>query len=499
MPVSIVSKNQAQQSGQSEEDSPKYRVMPHNEEAEQALLGAILVNNKAYEKVADFLRDDHFFNPVHARIYRACEALIDRAQIANPITLKTYFESDGDLEAVGGADYLADLAAGMITIINADDYGKTIYDLYLRRQLIELGEEITHTAYDSDIDHGPHDQIEQAESQLFGMVEHGDARRGFVHFKSSLAEAIDHAEAAFNRDSHVSGVTTGLTDLDKKLGGMHSSDLLILAGRPSMGKTALATTIAFNSARAYMKSDGQEGGKVAFFSLEMSSDQLATRILSAQSRVESDRIRRGDIRSDDFKRFVSVANELSTLPFFIDDTPALSISAIRTRARRLKRKHGLDLLVVDYLQLLRGSKRAGDNRVQEISEISQGLKAIAKELDIPVLALSQLSRAVEQRENKRPLLSDLRESGSIEQDADVVAFVYRDEYYLSREEPKQKPDESDDSFNERYERWRQLHEESFNKAECIIAKQRHGPIGTVELFFNGKYTQFDDLDTIHSA
>jgi replicative DNA helicase len=248
-----------------------------------------------------------------------------------------------------------------------------------------------------------------------------------------------------------------------------------------------------------MKSDGQEGGKVAFFSLEMSSDQLATRILSAQSRVESDRIRRGDIRSDDFKRFVSVANELSTLPFFIDDTPALSISAIRTRARRLKRKHGLDLLVVDYLQLLRGSKRAGDNRVQEISEISQGLKAIAKELDIPVLALSQLSRAVEQRENKRPLLSDLRESGSIEQDADVVAFVYRDEYYLSREEPKQKPDESDDSFNERYERWRQLHEESFNKAECIIAKQRHGPIGTVELFFNGKYTQFDDLDTIHSA
>ncbi|MFO1061329.1 MAG: replicative DNA helicase [Dongiaceae bacterium] len=477
------------------------RIPPHNYEAEQALLGAVLANNLVFDKVNEFLRPEHFADAVHGRIYDAIGKLIQRGQIANVLTLKNLFDQDEALAEVGGAQYLARLANSVVTIINAEDYGHAIHDLYLRRELINLGEEIVNDAFVHDLERSAVDQIEQAEQQLYNLAEIGQTESGLQALSVAMATAITVAENAYKRDSQVTGVTTGLDDVDKKLGGLHPSDLVILAGRPSMGKTALATNIAFNAARAYKEVRDptgtvrvKEGAKVAFFSLEMSAEQLATRILAERTEISSDRIRRGEVRESDFPRFVAAAQELHRLPFFIDDTPALSVAALRTRARRLKRQHGLGLIVIDYLQLMRPSGQSrSDSRVQEVSEITRGLKAIAKELDVPVLALSQLSRAVEQREDKRPQLADLRESGSIEQDADVVMFVFREQYYLERAEPKQREDETPDKFNDRHDRWMERCTRANNVAEVNIAKQRHGPIGTVELFFDGTVTRFGNL------
>lgn len=472
-----------------------YRVMPHNEEVEQALLGALLVNNKSLEKVSEFLRAEHFYNPVHGRIYDAITKFIERGQDASPITLKNFFEKDADLSHVGGGQYLSDLAGNVISVVNVADYGQTVYELHLRRALVALGEDVVNDAYDHNVDLNAGQQIEQTERRLFDLATAGDFKGGFVAFRESLTRAIQQAQLAYQREGQVTGVITGLADLDKKLGGLQNSDLVILAGRPSMGKSALATNIAFNAARAYLKSHSKEGAVVGFFSLEMSAEQLATRVLADLSGVASDKIRRGEVKDTDFHKFVEASQELSQVPLFFDDTAALTLSAIRTRARRLHRQHKLGMIVIDYLQLIQGSGRNNnsDNRVQEISEITRGLKAIAKELQVPVLALSQLSRAVEQRDNKRPQLSDLRESGSIEQDADVVMFVYREEYYLERDEPGRKPEENDEKFNQRYADWRKRMEESHNVAECIIAKQRHGPIGTIKLHFEGEFTRFTDL------
>jgi len=475
------------------------RQLPHNIEAEQAVLGALLIDNRAVEKVSEFLKPEHFYLPAHARIYEAVTKLVERGQLATPVTLKAAFESDPDLAQQGGAAYLADLAASVVAIFDVADYGRTIFELYLRRQLIALGEDVVNSAHEHDLDTPAADQIEAAERKLFELATTGESGTGFVAFAKSLARAIDTAEAAYRRESHVTGVTTGLIDLNRKLGGLQPSDLVILAGRPSMGKTALATNIAFNAAQAWVDSKGKEGAMVAFFSLEMSAEQLATRILSEVSEVPSEKIRKGEVRDVEFRRFVEASRKLASVPLYIDDTPALAIAQVRTRARRLKRQAGLGMIVVDYLQLLRGSGsgRAAESRVLEISEITRGLKAIAKELSVPVLALSQLSRAVEQREDKRPQLADLRESGSIEQDADVVMFVFREEYYVERDIPSMLKDESQDKFNDRYARWQERLKNVHQVAEVIIGKQRHGPIGTVKLHFDGQFTRFGDLDTHH--
>ncbi|MBI5162307.1 MAG: replicative DNA helicase [Magnetospirillum sp.] len=476
------------------------RTPPHNLEAEQALLGAILLNNRAYERVSEYLRPEHFAEPVHGRIFTACGRLIDRGQIANPVTLKTVFEADGALSEIGGAQYLVDLANAVVSIIDAGDYGRLVHDLHLRRALIALGTDVVNQAYEPSLDASAMEQIGKAEGQLYELATTGQTEGGFETFATVLKEAVNQAEAAHKRQGKLSGVPTGLVDIDKKLGGLHGSDLLILAGRPSMGKTALATNIAFNAAHLYREETdalGQkkavDGAITAFFSLEMSAEQLATRILAEQAEIASHKIRQGEMSNDEFERLAISAQELHRLPLFIDDTPALSISAVRTRSRRLKRQHGLGLIVIDYLQLLRGSGNTGDNRVQEVSEITRGLKALAKELEVPVIALSQLSRAVEQREDKRPQLADLRESGSIEQDADVVMFVFREQYYLERAEPGRRPDEAEDKFNDRHAKWQERCEEVWNTAEVIIAKQRHGPVGTVRLSFHGEFTKFGNL------
>ena len=478
---------------QDKETSLHYRMLPNNLEAEQGLLGALLVDNRSLENVTDFLRPDHFFVPAHSRIFEAIVTLNERGQNATPVTLKNYFEKDEDLKEVGGAAYLADLAGSIVSVVNVTDYARTIYDLHLRRSLITVGEEMVNDSYDHNFEADATDTINKAEAKLFELAESGDIKAGFVTLRDSVITAIDLAEKAFKTDGHVTGVTTGLVDMDKKLGGLQNSDLLILAGRPSMGKTALATNIAFNAAKAYAASGGEEGAITGFFSLEMSADQLATRILADESGISSDAIRKGNIKQDDFRRFVEASQKLSQVPLYIDDTPALTIGAVRTRARRLKRQHGLGMLVIDYLQLLRGngSRQSMENRVNEVSEITRGLKAIAKELEIPVVALSQLSRQVEQREDKRPQLSDLRESGSIEQDADVVMFVYREEYYLSRTEPE--------PGTEKHLQWQESMERAHNIGECIVAKQRHGPIGTVRMHFNPDLTRFSDLDPHESS
>jgi replicative DNA helicase len=480
-----------------------YRSPPHNIEAEQALLGAILFNNAAYHRVSEFLLAEHFAQGVHGRIYAAIAKLIERGQIANPVTLKSLFDQDEALAEIGGAQYLARLSTSVVTIINAADYGRTIHDLYLRRQLIGIGEDTVNDAYSHDLERDARVQIETTEKKLFDLATSGQAEGGFRAFNQALTEAIVMAEAAFKRGGRTTGVSTGFNDLDKLLGGLHPSDLVILAGRPSMGKTALATNIGFNAAKAYRTGRGpdgrplvEDGAVIGFFSLEMSAEQLATRVLSEESRVASDRIRRGEVSHDDFDRFVQASQKLASVPLFIDDTPALTITGLRTRARRLMRQQGLGLIIVDYLQLLRGGNEGGrgsENRVQEISEITRGLKALAKELNVPVLALSQLSRAVENRDDKRPQLADLRESGSIEQDADVVMFVFREEYYLSRGEPMRRPEESDDKFNERYEHWHKRLAEVSGTGEVLIAKQRHGPIGKVTLRFDGETTRFDNF------
>ena len=478
----------------------RLREPPHNFEAEQALLGAILINNAAYQRVAEFLRPEHFADPLHGKLFDSLSRLIERGQVVSAVTLKTYVEQDEDMKAAGGAAYLARLAAASVHVIDATAFGQAVHDLYLRRQLIDLGEGVVNGAFGGDVDETALNQIEIAEKKLYDLASSGQTEGGFKPFRVALTEATVAAEAAYHRVGQLTGVASGLFQLDQLLGGLHRSDLIILAGRPSMGKTALATNIAFNAARAYReeivegKPKAVDGAVVGFFSLEMSSEQLATRMLAEQAEVPSEKIRKGELISSDFDRVLSVSHELEHLNFFIDDTPALSIAALRTRARRLKRTHGLGLLVVDYLQLLSPSgKNRQDNRVQEVSGITRGLKTLAKELDVPVLALSQLSRAVEQREDKRPQLADLRESGSIEQDADVVMFVYREEYYLTRSEPTRRAEESDQRFNERHEGWRQRCEQTYGKAEVIVAKQRHGPTGIVRLSFEGQFTKFGNL------
>ena len=476
------------------------RTPPHNDEAEMALLGALLQNNKSFEKVSEFLRPEHFANRIHGRLYEAMRHLLEQGRPADQITLRQYFESDGDLQEVGGWPYIMQISHSVVSIINAGDYGKTIHDLYLRRELISLGEEMVNQAFSGDLDSDAKAQIESAEHHLFNLAETGDIEGGFKFFKDALAATLRLAEAAHRRAGGLAGLTSGFTDMDKMLGGLHPSDLVILAARPSMGKTALATNIAFNAARAEMVPfDGDESaGKptskrnvIAFFSLEMSAEQLATRILAEVTNIPSERIRKGELSSDEFERLVIGTQEIERLSLFIDDTPALSVSALRTRARRLKRQHGLSLIVVDYLQLMRGTSDA-ENRVQEISEITRGLKAIAKELHVPLVALSQLSRAVENREDKRPQLADLRESGTIEQDADVVMFIFREQYYLERAEPMQRPEETVEKWQERHDRWRVRCEEVYNLAEVLIAKQRHGPVGKLTLQFEGATTKFSN-------
>jgi replicative DNA helicase len=482
-----------------------FRTQPHNIEAEQALLGAILINNEAYHRVAEFLRPEHFYEPVHARIFEAMVRLIESGRLADHLTLKVAFDEDEALRELDGARYLARLARAAETILNAGDYGRLLHDLGLKRGLIHVGEELVNKAYDPSLPESGREQIETAEQQLFRLAQEGEFEGGFRDFPAVLTSTITMVEAAYHKDSRVTGVPSGLIDLDDKLGGLQASDLVILAGRPSMGKTALAVTVAANAAASKAvgtEAQGLPDGRyaVGLFSLEMSAEQLAMRLLSAQADLSSDDLRRGKLRDADFKRVVQASQDLAARALFIDDTPALSVAALRTRARRLKRRHGLSLLVVDYLQLVRPvTSSAQTNRVQEIAEITQGLKAIAKELNIPVLALSQLSRAVEQREDKRPQLSDLRESGAIEQDADVVMFVYRDEYYLERGEPQQRPGQSDDKYQEEHQKWVERYQKSQGIADLMIAKQRNGPIGSIKLAFDaarGRFSNFEFRDLI---
>ena len=482
------------------------RLPPSNLQAEQALLGALLANNKAYERVSEFLIPEHFADPIHGRIFASIARRVDAGQLADAITLKAEFEHSGILDEVGGTAYLAQLLTAMVGIINAGEYGKAIHDAWLRRQLIDIGETVVNNAFGAEPELDGAGQVEFAEQTLFDLAAKGGSERAMVSFERALSQASDGAERAFHRSGGVSGLSTGLRDLDKKTGGLHPSDLVIVAGRPGMGKTALATKIAFGAAQA-LKAEARAVDpnavakqQVVIFSLEMSADQLATRLLAEESRISGDRIRRGEIGQKEFDKFVQVSRDLQGLPLHIDDTAAISLSALRTRCRRLKRTSGLALIVVDYLQLMRptaGTKP--ENRVQEISMITQGLKAIAKELSVPVIALSQLSRAVESREDKRPQLSDLRESGSIEQDADVVMFVYRDEYYLQQRAPKQMGFDNEEKFHGAVEKWQRDMELVHNRAELIIEKQRHGPTGKIDLYFEGEFTRFADLDLQHGG
>jgi replicative DNA helicase len=482
----------------SSSDALPFRAAPHNLEAEQALLGAILVNNEAHDRVSGFLEPHHFFDPLHQQIYETAATLIGAGKQATPITLKTFFES---AEPVGSGlsvpAYLGQLAANATTIINVRDYARTVYDLATRRQLIVIGEDMVNVAYDSPVDFPPKEQIEEAETRLFSLAETGKYGQGFATFSSALTAAIEMANSAYQRDGGLSGISTGLKALDAKLGGLQASDLVIIAGRPGMGKSSLATNIAFHIAKARVRSLAEradlkpddaahDGAVVGLFSLEMSAEQLATRIISEQAGIPSEKIRRGMIEENEFKRLVEVSQEMAALPLYIDQTGGITVAQLAARARRLKRQHGLGLLVVDYLQLLSGSlRRANEGRVQEVSEITTNLKALAKELNVPVLALSQLSRAVEAREDKRPQLADLRESGSIEQDADVVMFVFREEYYVERVKPQEGTAEFQD--------WMAKMQLVNGKAEVIVGKHRHGPTGTVELQFEANVTRFSDL------
>ena len=475
-------------------DALPFRQAPHNIEAEQQLLGAILINNEAQDRVSSFLEAKHFFDPLHAQIFETAGKLIHAGKQATPVTLRTFFENAEPIsDGMTVPQYLGRLAANATTIINAADYGRTIADLAIRRELITIGEDVVNAAFDSPVDFPPEQQIEETEQRLFSLAENGKYGQGFLGFGKALVTAIESANNAYMRGGGLSGIATGLRDLDARMGGLQPSDLIVLAGRPSMGKTSLATNLAFNVAKAYRtekQMDGSDkavdGGVVGFFSLEMSAEQLATRIISEQAEIPSEKIRRGMINEEEFKRLVQVSQDLQSLPLYIDQTGGISIAQLAARARRLKRQKGLDLLVIDYLQLLTGSKRAGEGRVQEVTEITTGLKALAKELKVPIIALSQLSRQVENREDKRPQLSDLRESGSIEQDADVVMFVYREEYYIER----QKPGEHE---QDKMLEWQQKMTMAHARAEVIVGKQRHGPVGTCVLQFDGAFTRFSDL------
>src|SRR5215471_4484979 len=479
---------------QVEEPAPLYRSAPHNIEAEQALLGAVLVNNEAFYRVSDFLEPVHFFEPLHQSIFDLSGSLIRAGKVATPVTLKTFLPADLDIGGLNVSQYLARLAAEATTVINAADYGRTIYELAIRRSLIVIGEEMVNVAYEAPVDLAPQAQIEDAERRLYELAETGKYDSGFQRFAAALTTAVDMAARAYQRDGKLSGLATGLTDIDRQMGGLQPSDLIILAGRPGMGKTALATNIAYNIAKHWhgeVRPDGRthtvDGGIIGFFSLEMSAEQLATRIISEQTGIPSYRIRRGEIDPSDFDRIAECAREMESMPLFIDETGGLSIAQLAARARRLKRQRGLDMIVIDYIQLLSGStRRSLEGRVHEITEITTNLKALAKELNVPILALSQLSRQVESRDDKRPQLSDLRESGSIEQDADVVLFVYREEYYHQMRKPLE-------SNREKFAEWLAEADKVHGKAEVIIGKQRHGPTGTVELQFDAAVTRFSSL------
>ncbi|AZO55501.1 MULTISPECIES: replicative DNA helicase [unclassified Mesorhizobium] len=478
-------------------EQPLYRESPNNIEAEQALLGAILVNNDAFYRVSDFLKSGHFHEPLHRKIFDVAAELIRMGKAATPITLKTFLPADEKVGDMTVAQYVVRLAVEAVTVVNATDYGRAIYDLATRRALITVGEDMVNIAYDAPVDMSPSEQIEDAERRLFELAETGRYDGGFESFTDAVKTAVDMANAAYMRDGGLSGLATGMRDLDRRMGGLQPSDLIVLAGRPGMGKTSLATNIAFNVAEAYVpaqQADGSfkaaNGGVVGFFSLEMSSEQLATRIISEQTEISSSKIRRGEISEMDFEKLVACSQTMQKIPLFIDQTGGISIAQLSARARRLKRQRGLDLIVIDYIQLMQGSSaKSSQNRVQEITEITTGLKALAKELTVPIIALSQLSRQVESRDDKRPQLSDLRESGSIEQDADVVIFVYREEYYLKNREPK--------LGTEEYVKWENEMNEMRGKAEVIVAKQRHGPTGTVTLAFHGEFTRFSDLAEEH--
>ena len=461
----------------------KENKLPSNIEAEQSLIGSVLVNNDIIDEISNIVNAGKFFDPIHRKIYEVVESLNNKGMIANPITLKNYFENDSGLNEVGGVDYLVKLTRFSSSIKQAIDYSKIIHEMYVKRELIFISDGISDQAKDDQIEKTGENIIEDAEKSLFDLAERGNFSQTFLKFNQALDQTIEMATLAMKSDQGIVGVPTGLTDLDEKLGGLHRSDLVIIAGRPSMGKTALATNIAYHAAKNMQEND--EKGSVAFFSLEMSSEQLSTRILSEQARISSSEIRRGKASEETLNRYIETSRNIYDLPLYIDETPAIAISTLSNRARRIKRLFGLKLVVVDYIQLMRTNSNRMDGRVQEISEITQGLKALAKELNVPVVALSQLSRAVEQRDDKIPQLSDLRESGSIEQDADVVLFVYREQYYLEKKEPKQGSIE--------HAEWQSKMSDIHGLANLIVGKHRHGSTGTVHVEFEGMYTKFKDL------
>ena len=471
-----------------------------NIDAEIALIGCLLWDNRNYEKISDFLDETHFVDENHQIIFKQIKDLLNKNILVSPITLKNYLaNNDFDIEIT---NYLNQIKDSSPSTQNTYQYARIIYDLYIKRSLIGIGQNIIHETFDTNTDNSGENLIEHAENDLYNLSNLGSADRKFSKFGDALKDAVNIIDEAYKREGKIAGLACGLRDLDNKLGGLHKSDLVIIAGRPSMGKTALGTNIAFNISKSFKeKIDDSgnkktiDGGKVAFFSLEMSSEQLATRILAEQTKIPGDKMRKAELSKDDFKKIAKSTFELEDLNLFIDDNPILTIATLRARARRLQRLYGIDLIIIDYLQLMSSSlKVKSEGRVQEISEITRGLKAIAKELDIPIIALSQLSRQVEQREDKRPQLSDLRESGTIEQDSDVVMFIFRESYYLERMEPIKKPEETEDKYQERTSRWQELCENAHNTAEIIIAKQRHGPIGTIKAHFESNYTRFSDLN-----
>lgn len=471
-----------------------------NFDAEIAVIGCLLWDNKSYEKIADFLIEDHFIDLNNKNIFKTIKRLLDKNILVTPITLKNYLE-ENDKDSFDNYTYLNQIKDSAPSTQNAYQYARLLYDLHIKRSLIGIGKNIIQDTISNEEDLEGINLIENAENDLYNLSQTGSSDRKYSLFGESLKKAIDVIDQSFKREGKIAGLPSGLKDLDKKLGGFHNSDLIIIAGRPSMGKTALGTNIAFNAAKKFKEKEDEfgnkttiDGGKIAFFSLEMSSEQLATRVLAEQSKISGDKMRKAELNKEDFKKIAKVSSELENLNLVIDDNPILTISSLRARARRLKRLYDIDMIIIDYLQLMSGSQNVkNDGRVQEISEITRGLKAIAKELNIPIIALSQLSRQVEQREDKRPLLADLRESGTIEQDSDVVMFIFRESYYLERMEPIKKPDEQNDRYNERHQRWRELCESRYNIADIIIAKQRHGPTGAIKTHFDPNFTKFSDL------
>ena len=465
--------------------------MPQNIEAEQSLIGSVLFDNKVLEDLPTNFATRHFFDPLHATIFDACIFLIDNGRLADPLTLKSYLKQDDLQRDMDIEKYLSELREGVVSLSKAKFYAEEIRNCYVRRSLIRIGDELINKSVNPTIDITPDQEISNTEEQLYNLAEKDQINSGPLDFKSVLASATNQINEAYNRKGKLSGIDTGFSGLNRQLGGLNKSDLLVLAGRPAMGKTALATNIGFNAAKS---SKLEKNESILIFSLEMSAEQLAQRILAEQSTIDSHKLRSGDLNETEFSKLVSTQNDILNLPFFIDDTPAISVGQIASRARRLKRTHGLSLIIIDYIQLIQGSKASeAQGRVQEVSNITRGLKSLAKELNVPILALSQLSRAVEQREDKRPILADLRESGSIEQDADVVMFVYREEYYLDKSEPTQRDNENQESFNERFLKWQDRRNMAEGKAEIIISKQRHGPTGIVQVQFEAKFTRFMDL------